>query len=185
MEAAGGGARQRQWWHLIPLSTRAWRRWQIVWEGPRLGFVAETGSFATMAALSTLFLLLCLAPYFYHFLPYPGMFLLFVHLRLCSNHLLLSAISTCSFFLCHLYSAWSRNSFVFCCLVFPSNVVLIYWVAFSLSCRTRCVSTWFAYIDYFAICFFLSHSVWPHNLYLSRMKNPDGHWVYCWCDVVG
>ena len=30
----GGGARQRQLWHLVPLPTRAERRWQIVWQGP-------------------------------------------------------------------------------------------------------------------------------------------------------
>ena len=36
----------------------------IVRQGPRLGFVVETGSSVTMNALSTIFLLFCLAPYF-------------------------------------------------------------------------------------------------------------------------
>ena len=27
----------------------------------------------------------------------------------------------------------------------------------------------------------LCPSLWPQNLYLSRMKNQHGHWVYCWC----
>ena len=77
---------------LDTLPTRAERRWQIAWQGPRLGFVAETGTFVTMDALSTTFLLLCLASYFSYFLlPYPGMFIFFVFLRLCSIHLLLSA----------------------------------------------------------------------------------------------
>ena len=53
---SGGGARQRQQWHLIPLPTRAGRRWQMVWQGPRPGFVAETERFV---ALSTIFLLAC------------------------------------------------------------------------------------------------------------------------------
>ena len=35
----------------------------VVWQGPRLGFVAETGRFVAMDALSTIFLLLCLASY--------------------------------------------------------------------------------------------------------------------------
>ena len=35
---------------------------------------------------------------------------------------------------------------------------------------------------YFCLVF-LCFSLWPHNLYLSGMKNQDGHyyWVYCWC----
>ena len=33
---------------LIPLPTRAGRRWKIVWLGPRLGFVAETARFVAM-----------------------------------------------------------------------------------------------------------------------------------------
>ena len=35
----GRGARQRQYWRLIPLSTRVGKIWQIVWQGPLLGFV--------------------------------------------------------------------------------------------------------------------------------------------------
>ena len=50
----GGGARQRQHWHFIPLWIRAGRRWQIVWQGPRFGFVAETGRFVTTDAMSTI-----------------------------------------------------------------------------------------------------------------------------------
>ena len=46
----GGGARRQQW-HFIPLPTRARRRWQIVWQDPRLGFVADTGRFVTMDTL--------------------------------------------------------------------------------------------------------------------------------------
>ena len=42
-----GGARQRQQWLLKLLPTRAERRWQMLWQGPRLGFVAKTGRFVT------------------------------------------------------------------------------------------------------------------------------------------
>ena len=44
--------------------------------------------------------------------------------------------------------------------------------------RTRYASTWFAYLDSLAFGFSLSH--WPQNLYLSRMKNQQGHWGYRW-----
>ena len=57
---------------------------------PRLGFVAETGSFATIDALSAIFLLFALLPSsFSPPLDYADMFLFFVLLRPCSNHLLL------------------------------------------------------------------------------------------------
>ena len=60
----GERARQRQQWHLTPLSTRAGRRWQIVWQGHRLGFAAET---VTIDALSTIFLLLPRLFFFFFF----------------------------------------------------------------------------------------------------------------------
>ena len=41
----------------MPLSTRGGRRWHIVWQGPRLGFVAEKGNCVTADPLSTIFLL--------------------------------------------------------------------------------------------------------------------------------
>ena len=48
--------------------------------------------------------------------------------------------------------------------------------------RTRYASTWFAYLDSLArFGFSLSHCLWPQNLYLSTMKNQEGHWGYCWC----
>ena len=32
------------------------------------------------------------------------------------------------------------------------------------------------------LLFFLwPHCLWPHNLYLSRLKNQEGHWGYYWC----
>ena len=45
------------------------------------------------------------------------------------------------------------------------------------------LSIWFAYFgDSPLFCFGVSlfDSLWPHKSYLSRMKNQDGHWVYCW-----
>ena len=99
---AGGGARQRQQWHLIPLPTRAGIRWQMVWQGPRLGFVAETGRFVAMetpwvrfscllAFVPCFLLFVFLFFLFLFFSLHPGMFIFFVSLRLCSSHLLLSA----------------------------------------------------------------------------------------------
>ena len=41
--------------NLMPLPTRA-ERWHIVWQGPRLGFAAETRNFVATDALSTIFL---------------------------------------------------------------------------------------------------------------------------------
>ena len=61
-------------------------------------------------------------------------------------------------------------------------VALISRVVFFLLCsRTRYASTWFAYLDSLALGFSLSHCLWPQNLYLSRMKNQEGYWGYCWC----
>ena len=119
------------------------------------------------------------------FFLHPGMFIFFMSLRLCSSHLLLSAsayfivrvLSAC----CHLYPTPSRNYFVF----YSSRtffVSLISRVAFFLLCsRTRYASTWSAYLESLAFGFSLSHCLWPQNLNLSRMKNQEGHWGYCWC----
>ena len=83
--------------------------------------------------------------------------------------------------LCHLYPTPSRNFLSFICLAF-FFVPLISWVAFFLLCsRTRYASTWFTYLEPVAFGFSLSHRLWPHNLYLSRKENQEGHWGYCWC----
>ena len=69
-----------------------------------------------MDALNTVFLHLCFASSVCYFLlPYPGMFLFFVFLRLYSSHLLLSASSTCSFFLSFV-SCLISEFLVFTCL---------------------------------------------------------------------
>ena len=73
----------------------------MVWQSPRLGFVAEAGRFVAMETPRVRFsaLLLCLASYFsffvffsfsYFFSLHPGMFIFFASLRLRSSHLLLS-----------------------------------------------------------------------------------------------
>ena len=102
------------------LSTRA-RRWQVARQGPRLGFVAETGSFVTIDALSTIFLLLVLLLNFLLFLrPHPGIFL-FVLLRPCSSHLLRFSNYV---FLCNLYAVSPQDSFCFICFTFRSSYFL-------------------------------------------------------------
>ena len=71
---------------MIPLSTRGRRRWQIVCQDPRLGFVAKEGKlFVTIDVLSTIFLLFALLPSLLFLRPYPGKFLFFVLLRPCRN----------------------------------------------------------------------------------------------------
>ena len=68
-------------------------------------------------------------------------------------------------------------SSVFLVLVFLNFLV---WLVL-FRCRTRYVSISLALPWLIAVVlFFLRLSLWPHNLYLSRMKNQHGHWVY-WC----
>ena len=120
---AVGGARQRQQWHLIPLPTRAGRRWQMVWQGPRLGFVARDGKICCYGdALSTIFLLafvpcfiLFVFRFFFSFLSFFFPASRHVYLRVPSSVQQPSATlskyvfySTCSFCLCHLYPTPSR-----------------------------------------------------------------------------
>ena len=156
----------------------------MVWQGPRLGFVAEAGRFAAMEtpwvrfscllAVVPCFLIFVFRfsfPSFLIFFLHPGMFIFFVSLRLCSNLLLSKYVfySTCSFcLLCHLYPTPPRNSSVFTySFSFSFFVALISRVAFFLLCsRTRCASTWFAHLDSLAFGFSLSHCLWPQNLYL-------------------
>ena len=74
----------------------------MAWQGPRLGFVAETGNLLLWRRLAYDLLLACccaLLPtfrfsffvYFLVFFLHPGMFIFFLSLRLCSSHMLLSA----------------------------------------------------------------------------------------------
>ena len=140
---------------------------------------------------------MCLASYFSFFVFIFFLFLIFSCIPVCLSSscpfVCAAAIcysqqvriySTCSFCLCHLYPTPSRifilfyegtrYSFSFFAGVF---VALISRVAFFLLCsRTRYASTWFAYLDSSAFGFSLSHCLWPHNLYLSRM-NQEGHQV--------
>ena len=73
-----------------PLSTRVGKRLQIVWQGSRLGSVAETANFATIDTLSTFLLFFCLASFSYFSPSSSG----HVSLRVSSSfqrHLLLSS----------------------------------------------------------------------------------------------
>ena len=82
-------------------------------------------------------------------------------------------------------SAVARCSDSYCCifrlLVFFFRSSYFSGGVFLLCSRTRYASTWFAYLDSSACGFSLSHCLWPHNLYLSRMKKQEGHWGHCWC----
>ena len=131
----------------------------MVWQGPGLGFVPETGRFVAMEtpwvrfscllAFVPCFLLFVFRFSFLIFFLHTGMFIFFVSLRLCSSHLLLSAST---------YFIPSRNSLVFFIRPAFFFVGLISRVAFLLLCyRTRYASTWFAYLDSLAFGFSLPH----------------------------
>ena len=156
----GGGARQRQQWRLIPLPTKAGKRWPIVWQDPRLGFVAETGRFVATETPWVRFSCLLLCRCFLLFVFRCSLLSSFfpasrhVYLRVPSSVQQPSATlskyvfySTCSFcLLCHLYPTPSRNSFfysfsvLFCSSYFSGGFFLLCF-------RTRYASTWFAYLE--------------------------------------
>ena len=124
----------------------------------RVGFVAETARlrFVTLDTLNRGFFR-ALLPTFRILSFLVPLCLIFVLLRLCSSHLLLQSISTCILprlgiphvFFC---SFFFRISY----LSDGGSVVLFSY--------PRCVSTCFAYLDYWRLCF------------ISRIKNEDGHW---------
>ena len=149
-------------------SQRAGRRWQIVWQGPRLGFVAEHGSFVTIDALTTIFLLFFRTASFYSsFFPsllWDDMFPFFVLLRLCSIHLLL--FSKHVFFSCHLPCLIiifkKIYVYVFVCLFFLG------WRVCALVAGTRSLDLLTLINSRIFVSFFsLSRRLWPPNLCIS------------------
>ena len=89
-------------------------------------------------------------------------------------------LSTCSFRLCHLYPTPSRSSYILNRFDFFRSsyssggdffCVLSYPVRYQLICL----------LSFFSDAWFFSLSPWPQNLYISRMKNQEGRWGYCWC----
>ena len=117
----------------------------------------------------------------------PGMFIFLVSLRLCSSHMLLSAstyfvvrvLSACV--ICTLPHLGILSFFHSFSLFFFFSSYFSGGVFFVVLSYPGYASTWFAsYLDYLAFGFSLSHCLWPQNLYLSRMKNQEGHWGYCW-----
>ena len=137
----------------------------MVLQCPRLGFVAETGRIVAMDALSTIFLLLCLASYFSYFLlPYPGLCLFVVFLCLCRSQLLISAST---YFIVRVLFCMSFVSFLiseFLCFysfsVF-SHVVLVSRAAFLCSALDPGTLA-FAYLDSSTILVFLCLTVCDH-----------------------
>ena len=116
---------------LIPLPTRAGRRWKIVWLGPRLGFVAETARFVAMETPWVRFSCLRVFVLCFLVLVFRFSFLSFLIFFPASRYVYLlrvpspvqqpsATLSTCVFYrtcsfclLCHLYPAPCWNSFVF------------------------------------------------------------------------
>ena len=144
-----------------------------MWQGPRLDFVAETGTYATIAAFNTIFLLLALILLFFLSVLSP-IFLFFAMLRPRNRHLFLFSTSfllrvlLAAFLLSHLHSVSFQGSFCsyvrgwrVSCAAVPGTL------AFDLLTLIHLRLFWF--------------SVSPVTTqFLSpRMKNQDGHWVYC------
>lgn len=133
-----------------------------------------------MDAFSSILLNLSPASFFsYVFLPYHGMFLFFVLFCLPSSHLLFSASRTWSFFLCHSHPALPRHSFV--CCFFRGSCFLGGYMLYS---RTLYVSTWPAYLDFFATLDLLCLTVCIHIIRISpgwRVRKDTGGAA----DVVG
>ena len=188
-------------------------------------FLQNRPAITALRLVSILTILMCGACYPNPGAPlHPGIFI-FVSLRQCSSHLLLSASTH---FIVRVLSACVICTlpilailwFSFVC-VFFFFVALISGGVFLLWSRTRYASTCFAHLDSsarfgfslvslsvttgfvslydessgrklgvllmslgrknerFNVKFF-SVSLWPQNLYLSTMKNQEGHWGYCW-----
>ena len=155
----GGGVRQRQYWHLIPLWTRVGKLWQIVWQGPRFGFAAEMARFVTIDALSPISCFCALLPSFLLSLRhYPGMFII---LRIASSVQQSSALrqrvylrNLCSsLYLFYIF----RTYFLLFLLVLSYPVPGT--LAFDLPSLVKS--------RFFSFFFSLLHSsLWPHNLYI-------------------
>ena len=58
-------------------------------------------------------------------------------------------------------SSYFSGGVSFCCALVPGTL--------ALDLPTFILGVWF-----------LCLSLWPNNLYFSRMKNQEGHWGYCW-----
>ena len=119
--------------------------------------------------------------------PYAGIsFLVFVLFRPCSSYLFIcssSARMICCFaaFLIFLHHILQNSCRLFVCL-FSSYFSYFSGLACLLCSRTRYASISLVLPWLIAVVFgFLCLSLWPQNLYLSRMKNQHGHWGYCWC----
>ena len=166
----------------------------MVWQGPRLDFVAETGRFVAMETPWVRFSCsLAFVPCFllfvvlFSFLSYLFPASWYVYLRVPSSvqqpaatHSKYVFYSACSFcLLCHLYPTPCRSSFVFysCSFFFRSSCFST--CVFLLCSRTRYASTWFAYLASLAFDFSLSPC--DHRICVYRMKIQEGHWGYCWC----
>ena len=155
-------SRVESWWHsalqnctrtlvmvitrnmdFIPLPTKA-GRWQMVWHGPRLGFVAETGRYVATSMETPWVRFFCLLAFVPFFLLHVFRFSFLIFFP-ASRYLVSSSCpfvcsaaicyspkyvfySTCSFCLRHLYRTSSRNSLVF------YFVAVISRVAFFLLC---------------------------------------------------
>ena len=166
-------------------------------------FLAEMGTHVTIPAWSTNFfssrfpssfllaLLTCLWHCFHVNIPSPQPLCRYLPF-LCAGIFLratLSFLGTYAFleaaFRNYLRYVYSASFFVLhcvfcCCWGFMILLVLLTIIVFSYPVRWPL--TYFILpelvVIYFAFGLSLSHRLWPHNVYLSMIRNQDGHWVY-------
>ena len=175
------------WFHRWREYVRYWYkngRSCIVWQGPRLGFVAETGSVASIDALGTVFLFFCLAPFF-HFLPFLCPYRSALRRRASSVQQSSVSLRQVCVLMSSAFCLISKSRF-FLFAWFCFSWFLFYWLACLLRSRTRYVGIDFCLPwlirGFFPFFCSLPHSPWllVHNLCLStRRLNQDGHWATC------
>ena len=160
----------------------------MVWQGPRLGYVAETGRFVTVDALSTISCFCALLPIFRIFsCLIPVLVCLssscsFVCASvICYSQPLRIIRSTCSF-LCHVVSCLISKFICFYSFVIILVVLISRWRCLLCS-RTRYAGAWFVYLDCLATFGFLCLTVCDYIICISlgwRIRKNTGT-----ADVIG
>ena len=115
----------------------------------------------------------------------PGMFI-FVSLRQCSSHLLLSASTH---FIVRVLSAWIICTLPHLGIIWFSFVwFLLFFVAlisagvfFGCALVPGTLALDLPTSIFYRGLIFLCLTVCDHRICISTMKNQEGHWGYCWC----
>ena len=160
----GGGARQRQYWHLMPLLKRVGKIWQIVWQGPRFGFVAETGGALLLSTPGVRFhaFLPCFLLFFFSVLIPVWFSSSYYFVR--AAVIWSSSASTCSSCVIYILPRLRIPLAFICFTFFVVLIILGRHVVFAYPVRKHLIYLlWWIRVFFFFVCFCL----WPHNLYLG------------------